>query len=152
MMEILLKPCKVKKVQEADDFFKTWYPDPVKPGAPAYHPTKDIISCYAPERFTKPEEYYHAIFHELSHWTGHKNRLNRMGIQSVAFGSDDYSYEELIAELSGSEILSRFNIPVDVDNTTAYLNSWVKTLKDNPDFLFKASAEVDKITKYLKLS
>ena len=47
--------------------------------------------------------YYSVLFHKLTHATGNSTRLNRPEIVSVnTFGSEDYSREELVAELGAS--------------------------------------------------
>ncbi len=65
-----------------------------------YFPTLDYVKMPKPERFQEPEKYYNTLFHELTHATGHQERLNRKGISDVSFfGSHAYSQEELVAEM-----------------------------------------------------
>ncbi|MFD6508704.1 zincin-like metallopeptidase domain-containing protein [Bacillus sp. NPDC060175] len=47
---------------------------------------------------------YSTLFHEFIHSTGHSSRLKRDGITSatVNFGSEEYSEEELVAEIGAS--------------------------------------------------
>lgn len=50
--------------------------------------------------FETMTEYYTTLFHELTHATGLEKRLNRKGITDKAiFGNDEYSFEELVAEM-----------------------------------------------------
>lgn len=56
------------------------------------------------EAFKGADQFYGAAFHELTHWTGHKNRLDRD--LKNRFGSCNYTAEELIAEL-GAGFLCR---------------------------------------------
>ena len=104
-------------------------------GDPAYSPKKDAIIMPSWEQFTSGEEYYSAFFHELTHWTGHKTRLNRPGIvDEIHFGSEKYAREELIAEI-GSCLLANFTHTLSEKskaNSAAYLRSWLKSANE-PD-------------------
>ena len=74
--------------------------------AALYSPRDDVIRIPAPSTFYSPEDYYHTLFHEMTHATGHGSRLDREGVTNpVKFGSERYSKEELIAEL-GAAFLS----------------------------------------------
>ena len=68
------------------------------------------------ETFDGPEEYYSTLFHEFTHSTGHKTRLNRPGItETHYFGDEIYSKEELVAEM-GAAMLSGV---VGIENKTS---------------------------------
>ncbi len=68
-----------------------------------YQPSNDFVGMPDRERFDSPEGYYTTLFHELTHSTGHKNRLNRKGIATIAgYASETYSKEELVAEMGAS--------------------------------------------------
>lgn len=74
-----------------------------RPGA-CYYPLGDWIDMPRKARFfgrassSATEAYYATLFHELTHWSGHKSRLDR-DLKS-RFGSQAYAAEELVA-LSG---------------------------------------------------
>ena len=51
------------------------------------------------EQFKGEAGYYGTAFHELTHSTGHKDRLNRITAGSFSFGHETYSKEELVAEI-----------------------------------------------------
>jgi len=64
-----------------------------------YRPSEDVVNMPKANLFQSDEEYCSTLFHELTHSTGHKNRLNRDEISEITrFGSHDYSKEELVAE------------------------------------------------------
>ncbi len=68
-----------------------------------YSPELDYINLPKRESFESIPAYYAVAFHEITHSTGHPNRLNRKGISELApFGSPAYSREELVAELGAS--------------------------------------------------
>lgn len=98
-----------------------------------YSPLLDYVNMPKPESFHTGAEYYSTLFHELTHATGHSQRLNREGItEAIKFGSQNYAREELIAEM-GAAFLCAFTgiAPQAIDNSAAYLVSWLGKL--NPD-------------------
>ena len=66
---------------------------------PVYSPAGDFIIMPYINNFESSDSYYSTLFHELIHWTGHKTRLDRFSKESLKYGSEFYSKEELIAEL-----------------------------------------------------
>jgi antirestriction protein ArdC len=106
-----------------------------------YNKRDDYISIPTIEKFESKEEYYSTLFHEIIHWTGHKERLNRKG---------EYAYEELIAEIGSAYLCGITGISNQtIDNQTSYINSWLKMINDNPKILIKASAEAQKAINYI---
>ena len=72
-------------------------------GEAYYVQSHDFVSMPAFEAFKGADHFYNVAFHELTHWTGHKSRLDRD--LKHRFGSREYAAEELIAEL-GAAFLS----------------------------------------------
>ena len=64
----------------------------------------------------------------------------------------DYAKEELVAELGACFQSVHFGIePVEVNaDHTKYLNGWLQALKDDKQFIFKASAQANKSIQYLE--
>jgi len=117
-----------------------------------YAPKLDYVNMPLPESFTSEQEYYSVLFHELTHSTGHENRLNREGItESHFFGDALYSKEELIAELGSAFLCSESGINSEsvFQNSSAYINGWLKKLKQDNKIIIssagKAQKAVDKI-------
>lgn len=115
-----------------------------------YNPSKDEIHLPIPERFFSEDEYNATALHELAHSTGHKDRLNRnIGIK----GSKEYAYEELVAEIT-SVFMSAYTgikvADVDIDNHSAYVNSWIKEVEESPDILAKAIKEAEQASDYME--
>lgn len=115
-----------------------------------YNPSKDEIHLPIPERFFSKDEYNATALHELAHSTGHKDRLNRnIGMK----GSKEYAYEELVAEIT-SVFMSAYTgikvADVDIDNHSAYVNSWIKELEESPDILAKAIKEAEQASDYME--
>jgi antirestriction protein ArdC len=102
--------------------------------------------------FRQVEEYYATTFHELTHSTGHASRLKRNGITSSTahFGSEEYSQEELVAEIGASMLtgLAGF-VDVTFDNSAAYIQSWLRKLKDDKTLIVKAASQAQKAVDYI---
>jgi antirestriction protein ArdC len=119
-----------------------------------YRPTLDEVVVPMMEQFEEIAEYYSTTFHELTHSTGHRNRLNRKGFEPgamVAFGSETYSQEELVAEIGSAMCLNKVGIECDkaFKNSIGYLQGWLKALKNDPKMIVFASAQAEKATKYI---
>lgn len=98
------------------------------------------------------EEYYGTVFHEFTHSTMHPDRCNRKAeIKNAAFGSEDYSKEELVAEL-GSAILCNIaglNCDKAFNNSVSYIKGWLTALKEDSRLIISASTRAEKAVKYI---
>ena len=117
-------------------------------GRAYYSLSEDKIVLPVKTQFHSPEGYYATALHELSHWTGHETRLNRdMG---HPFGSVDYAKEELRAELASAVICTEIGVPnLKLDNTAAYLKSWIEALQNDPKEILRAASSAEKIREYV---
>lgn len=116
-----------------------------------YHPVMDYVNMPKPESFFNAEAYYGALFHELVHSTGHESRLNRKEIvERNRFGSEQYSAEELTAEIGASFLKSQAGIPIEeLENSAAYIKHWLEQLKNDKRFIVYASAQAQKAADYI---
>jgi antirestriction protein ArdC len=112
-----------------------------------YAPSRDRIQMPKKEQFDSAAKYYATLLHELGHWSGHETRLKRD--LSNRYGSPGYAKEELRAEIASLMMGSELNIGHNFGQHAAYVESWIKVLKDDPGELFKASADAQHITDYL---
>lgn len=114
-----------------------------------YRPATDEI--WLPERhlFTDAANFYATGLHELVHWTGAKNRLNRE--KGGRFGSEEYAFEELIAELGSAFLMADLGVVGDVQHES-YIASWLKALKNDRRYIFKAASAASKAHLYLMAS
>ena len=119
-----------------------------------YVPSEDYINMSPLDTWkqvngtSKEELYYGVLLHELTHWSGHKSRLDR-DMQS-SFGSESYAFEELIAEYSSGILCNLLGISKKPSNQhAAYLNTWIKRIKKEPKAIFKAVAAAQKAINYL---
>lgn len=110
-----------------------------------YSPMLDCVVLPKREQFKGSTEYYETLFHELTHSTGHESRLNRLkGV--AAFGDEVYSTEELVAEIGAASILATLGMSNDktLNNSAAYIQSWLKALKNDKKMIVVASARAEK--------
>lgn len=113
-----------------------------------YSPIRDSITLPMFEQFHEPMGYYSTALHELGHWTGHSSRLNRD--LSHPFGSEGYAKEELRAEIGSLMTSDMLGLPHDPSNHESYVNSWIRVLQDDPNEIFRAAADAEKIASMLK--
>lgn len=117
-----------------------------------YSPPLDTIYMPLKETFISVENYYSTLFHEMVHSTGHKSRLGREGVMdSIGFGTETYSKEELIAEIGSSFLCAETGIErTDLDeNTTAYIQNWLTKLKGDKKFVVMASAKAQRAVDWI---
>lgn len=126
------------------------YSEDVRSNRAYYSVTEDKVVIPSYNSFLTDEDYYSTLLHELSHATGHENRLNRSMVGT--FGSESYAKEELRAEIASSFMSSEIGLLSDagMDNHKAYIQSWIKIIEEQDNELFKAIADADKISEYLK--
>jgi antirestriction protein ArdC len=120
-----------------------------------YSPGGDFVGMPSPEQFKSGEDYYSVLFHELTHSTGHESRLNRKGVSGAdgqwsAFGSQSYSKEELVAEMGAAFLCGQAGIVErTLDNSAAYIKSWLSRLKDDARLVVQAAAQAQKAADFI---
>lgn len=117
-----------------------------------YSPLQDKVVVPMKEQYNLVNEYYSTTFHELTHSTGHKNRLDRLETEAVAsFGSEEYSKEELVAEIGSATLMNVAGIetPKTFKNSTAYIQGWLQVLKNDNKFIVSASSKAEKAVNYI---
>ena len=115
-----------------------------------YVPERDEI--HVPDRasFFNMNEFYATLLHEMGHSTGHEKRLNR-DIRNT-FGSEKYAIEELRAEIASLFLEQDLEIPVNkkhIENNSRYIKNWFDAISEDPNVLFTAITDADKISKYI---
>ena len=149
---------EVEPIEEADNLIKAYVTregltyEETESDEAYYSPRHDTVVVPLKEQFKEISEYYSMAFHELTHSTGHKNRLDRLATGAKAsFGSEDYSKEELVAEIGSATILNLLGIetPKTFKNSTAYIQSWINVLKNDVNFIVSASSKAEKAVNYI---
>lgn len=119
-----------------------------------YSPMRDLIQLPLFEQFKDANEYYSTAFHESIHSTMKESRCNRAEERKdklVAFGSEEYSKEELVAELGSASIMNMLGIETrkSFRNSSAYIQSWLRVLKNDVKFIVSASSKAEKAVNYI---
>lgn len=98
-----------------------------------YSPRENVVNI--PHIEWLKSNGYATLLHELIHATGHESRLDRK--KGNTFGSDDYAYEELIAEIGSIICCQHLKQDFHFDkNSIAYVKGWLnKCHKDKKDNL-----------------
>lgn len=113
-----------------------------------YRPSTDEIHLPEKGQFRSPDGYYATALHELGHWTGHESRLSRQ-LLANPFGSAEYAREELRAEIASYMLGTELGIGHDPGQHHAYIESWIKILRDDPLEIIRAARDADQIRGYI---
>ena len=111
-----------------------------------YQPALDTV--YMPDfsLFHTPEHFYGTLFHEATHWTGHKSRLDRL----ANYIGEGRAKEELVAELGAAFLCAEFGIEqVTRDDHVSYIASWLKHLKNDKRCIVTAASQASKAVELL---
>lgn len=129
------EPCKLY-VEESDRAY--------------YMPMTDEVHVPELKQFVCSEEYYSTLFHEMTHSTGHESRLNRIN-SIAAFGGENYSKEELVAEMGSAMLCSVAGLDdkKTFKNSVAYLQNWLSVLRNDPKMIVSASSKAEKAVEYI---
>lgn len=111
-----------------------------------YRHSDDLIRLPDRYRFKRPEDFYATGLHELTHWTGHPSRLDRMF--GKCFGDKAYGFEELVAEMGSAFLCARLGLQGELQHEN-YIDSWLKILKEDYRALIKAASQAQAAFDYL---
>ena len=135
-----------RPVEELEAFFAATGADIRNDGTnPCYRPGSDSIHMPTVQHFTNAQEYYGTLAHELIHWTGAPKRLDRDKKYDTTAGR---ALEELVAEIGSVFLCQQIGATPDFDNSAAYVASWLKALKDDKRFIFRAASAAQKASNY----
>lgn len=132
---------------QAENLFRKSGANIIEKGQNAFFsPSNDEV--WLPERhlFSDAANFYATGLHELVHWSGAKKRLNRE--MKGKFGSADYAFEELCAELGSAFLMADLGIVGEVQHES-YIASWLEALKNDKRYIFKAASAASKAHRYL---
>lgn len=115
-----------------------------------YRPSDDSITLPLLAQFRETAEYYSTAFHEMIHSTGHMSRLNRLE-KTAFFGTEAYSKEELVAEIGASALVHIAGLETSASfrNNAAYIQNWLKVLRNDRKVIVSASGRADKAVSYI---
>lgn len=126
-----------------------------KPSNRAYFsPAADEVVVPMMSQYQDVEEYYSTAFHELTHSTLIESRCNRKSEQTgvAMFGNEAYSREELVAEMGAAMLVNVCGMDCDkaFKNSVAYIQGWLKQLKNDPKMIVWASSRAEKAARYIQ--
>jgi len=136
-----------QRFQQADDVIEATGAEIRHGGDRAfYQPVDDYVQMPLRERFAHGE-YYETAFHELTHWSEHSSRLN----WDRKKPENTYALGELIAELSSVFVSGELGLPVEktINNHAAYLASWLKEMKQDSKFIFRAASQATRAADFI---
>jgi antirestriction protein ArdC len=113
-----------------------------------YDPSQDCVGMPDKARFNSEADYWGTLYHELTHSTGHKDRLNRL--VPTTFGSEEYSAEELVAELGSAYLCGYAGVERTIETSASYLAGWLKALKSDTKLIVKAAAQAQKAADHIR--
>lgn len=113
-----------------------------------YAPGPDRIQLPHKSAFDVEASYYATAFHELTHWTGAKHRLDR-DLSKGRFGNPAYAFEELVAEMGAAFTCAEQGIQGELRHA-GYLQHWLTACRADNKAIFKAASLAQKAADYLK--
>lgn len=115
-----------------------------------YNSESDYIQLPVKVAFESEAEYYSASLHEIAHWSGHENRLNRLD-KLARFGDQSYAMEELVAEMSSAFLCSTLGVENSAaeKQSASYLANWLGVLKADSRAIFTASTAAAAAADYV---
>ncbi|KIC32111.1 ArdC family protein [Leisingera sp. ANG-S5] len=138
------------RISHAEDFFGNTGADIRHGGNSAHYAGgSDHVQMPYFETFKSPESYYATLAHELTHWTKHKSRLDRE-FGRKKWGDEGYAREELVAELGAAFLCADLELtPKPGTDHAAYIQSWLKVLKEDKRAIFSAAAHAQRAADFL---
>ena len=118
-----------------------------------YSSSRDVVGLPPKESFVSGEAFASVRFHELAHSTGHASRLNRFESDGCdhRFGSESYSKEELIAELTAAMLCGVCGVsPAVIENSASYCQSWIARLKGDSRLIVQAASAAQRASDYVR--
>jgi len=111
-----------------------------------FAPSRDCITMPPMAAFNSAANYHATLLHECVHATGHDSRLKRL--TPARFGSEEYAYEELVAELGAAMLCAHAGIDGDLRHA-AYIESWLKALRNDKKFILSAAGKAQNAMDWL---
>jgi len=124
----------------------------VSHGSPAYLPVLDVVRMPRVDEVLSTDEYWSTYFHELSHSSGHPNRLCRFGVDSGRFESkEEYSKEELVAEIASAMLCHECGVDSQssIKNSAAYIQGWSRFIKEEAEAFLGAVNQAYKARSFI---
>ena len=145
-------PLDFDPIEECESVIKNAKIPSIRFGGDKAYYTPDRIQMPIKESFKNPQSYYATLYHEAAHSTGHPSRLGRFELDNYksTFGSVDYSFEELVAEMTAAMLCTITGIENrTIENSAAYIASWLQKFKDDTKMVVQAASKAQKAVDYI---
>ena len=111
-----------------------------------YHWISDRIEMPNKAQFQTEEGYVGTLAHEILHSTGEYRRTGRRDLITEKYEDrkQAYAFEELVVEIGTCFALANYGINGDPEDHISYIASWLKALKNDKRYIFKAAALAEK--------
>ena len=141
----------IARIDRAEDFFAAPNATIRHGGNRAYYAQElDFVQMPSFESFHDAESYYATLAHEMTHWTKHPARLAR-DLGRKQWGDEGYAQEELVAELGAAFLCAHLELATEPrEENASYLANWLKNLKNDTRFIFKAASHAQRAVDYLR--
>ena len=140
----------VQRIDRAEAFFAATRAVIRHGGNMAYYSVgTDAVQMPPFETFRDAESYYATLAHEVTHWTRHPSRLDR-DFGRKRWGDEGYAMEELVAELGAAFLSADLDLALEPRaDHAAYIESWLKVLKQDKRAVFSAAAHAQRAADFL---
>lgn len=123
-------------------------------GSPAYNASARSLLMPPRSSFSSLGAYHGTLLHEMSHWADHMIGTELVGLGRVSSKaeSEDYAFNEMVAEISAAIVAATGEIPIPDDvyeNRRSYVASWAKLVKADSNVIFRAAAKASKVAARL---
>ena len=116
---------------------------------PRYVPAEDLVKVPDARRFDQMEHYYNTIYHELTHATGHPDRLNRFDVGAER-DLHAYGLEELVAGMGSAMLADMAGIGhATIEADASYVKTWADTIRANRGIIIAAAQKSQKAVDYI---
>ena len=116
-------------------------------GARAYYsPSEDRIQLPNRSDFANAADFSRVALHELTHWSGHPSRCNR--VLSSRAHIEAYAFEELVAEMGSAFLTDHCGLPGTLHHAS-YIESWLKALRNDKRLIFTAASQAQRAADFL---
>ncbi|HEY5337761.1 MAG TPA: zincin-like metallopeptidase domain-containing protein [Rhizomicrobium sp.] len=141
---------QVARIAHAEGFFAATGAEVRHGGNRAYYAAGgDYVQLPPFETFRDATAYYATLGHECIHWTKHEKRLNRE-FGRKRWGDEGYAAEELVAELGSAFLCADLGLtPEPRPDHAAYIESWLKVLRNDKRAIFTAAGYAERATAFL---
>lgn len=125
----------------------------IKEDAAFYSHGSDKLVMPPMGAFKSADAYYATLLHELCHWTGHTDRLDRRKPgEERSMTSPEYAMEELRAEIGSCYLTAMFGLDANIESSAAYTAHYLNLMRDEKNgkhVMFAAARDAEKIIDYL---